>query len=87
MRTSTIGVPKEIKEQEQRVSVVPSGAFLLTEAGHTVLVEKGAGLGSGITDEEYVSAGCQLIDEAAEVWARSARPALPATMVSILLEC
>ena len=71
MRTSTIGVPKEIKEQEQRVSVVPSGAFLLTEAGHTVLVEKGAGLGSGITDEEYVSAGCQLIDEAAEVWARS----------------
>ena len=52
MRTSIIGVPKEIKEQEQRVSVVPSGAFLLKEAGHTVLVEKGAGLGSGITDEE-----------------------------------
>lgn len=71
MRTSTIGVPKEIKEQEQRVSVVPSGAFLLTKAGHTVLVEKGAGLGSGITDEEYIGAGCQLVDEAAEVWARA----------------
>lgn len=71
MRTSIIGVPKEIKEQEQRVSVVPSGAFLLKEAGHTVLVEKGAGLGSGITDEEYLGAGCQLIDDATEVWARS----------------
>ncbi|MGE4632242.1 MAG: alanine dehydrogenase [Planctomycetota bacterium] len=71
MRTSIIGVPKEIKEQEQRVSVVPSGAFLLMEAGHTVLVEKGAGLGSGITDEEYLDAGCQLVDDAAEVWARS----------------
>lgn len=71
MRTSIIGVPKEIKEQEQRVSVVPSGAFLLMEAGHTVLVEKGAGLGSGITDEEYLGAGCQLVDDAAEVWARS----------------
>ncbi|NRA76432.1 MAG: alanine dehydrogenase [Planctomycetes bacterium] len=71
MRTSIIGVPKEIKEQEQRVSVVPSGAFLLMEAGHTVLVEKGAGLGSGITDEEYLGAGCQLLDDAAEVWARS----------------
>lgn len=71
MRTSIIGVPKEIKEQEQRVSVVPSGAFLLKEAGHTVLVEKGAGLGSGITDEEYLGAGCQLLDDAAEVWARS----------------
>jgi len=71
MKVSIIGVPREIKEQEQRVSVVPSGAFLLTKAGHTMLVEKGAGLGSGISDEEYIGAGCQMIDDAAEVWARS----------------
>jgi alanine dehydrogenase len=44
------------------------GAYLLIQAGHVVLVEKGAGLGSGISDQEYVSAGCQMIDTAAEVW-------------------
>ncbi|MGE4620083.1 MAG: alanine dehydrogenase [Planctomycetota bacterium] len=69
MRTSVIGVPKEIKQQEQRVSVVPSGAFLLIKAGHKVLVEKGAGLGSGISDDEYASAGCEMIEAAADVWA------------------
>ena len=49
--------------------MVPSGAFLLTEAGHTVLVEKGAGMGSGITDDEYLAAGCQIIENASDVWA------------------
>ena len=71
MQARTIGVPKEIKQQEQRVSLVPSGAFMLTKAGHSVIVEKGAGLGSGITDEEYISAGCRIVDEAASVWAQS----------------
>ena len=68
MTMRTIGVPKEIKQQEQRVSLVPSGAYLLIQAGHVVLVVKGAGLGSGISDQEYVSAGCQMSDTAAEVW-------------------
>lgn len=71
MTVRTIGVPKEIKQQEQRVSLVPSGAFLLIQAGHVVLVEKGAGVGSGISDQEYVSAGCQMSDTAAEVWEQS----------------
>ncbi len=71
MQARTIGVPKEIKQQEQRVSLVPSGAFMLTKAGHSVIVEKGAGLGSGITDEEYISAGCRIVDEASSVWEQS----------------
>ena len=49
-----IGVPKEIKEQEHRVGLVPASAFILTRRGHTVLVQKGAGRGSGYSDEEYV---------------------------------
>lgn len=71
MSARTIGVPKEIKQQEQRVSVVPSGAFLLVKSGHSVLVEKGAGLGSGISDEEYIAAGCEIVEGADEVWARA----------------
>ena len=71
MSSRTIGVPKEIKQQEQRVSVVPSGAFLLVKAGHKVLVEKGAGLGSGIQDQEYIDARCEMVAEASEVWSRS----------------
>jgi len=63
-----IGVPKEIKTNEYRVSLVPAGAEALTQQGHTVFVERGAGLGSGFADELYVQAGAKILDTAAEVW-------------------
>lgn len=66
-----IGVPKEVKDHETRVGLVPSGATALTEAGHTVLVQAAAGAGSSIPDEDYIGAGAHIIDTAAEVWARS----------------
>ena len=55
-----VGVPKEIKPGEQRVALTPAGAHALTEAGHRLLIERGAGTGSGIRDEEYVKAGASL---------------------------
>ena len=64
-----IGIPKEIKNNENRVALPPSGVFDLTNRGHQVLVEKDAGKGSAITDEEYVAAGATIIDNAADVWA------------------
>jgi alanine dehydrogenase len=67
----TIGVPKEIKEQEQRVGLLPSAANQLTRHGHSVLVEKNAGIGSGYLDGEYVKAGAEIVDQAAEVFARA----------------
>lgn len=66
-----IGVPKEIKDKEYRVSLVPSGARTLKETGHTVIVEKGAGAGSGIGDEEYMGAGAAISDSAEGVWERA----------------
>jgi alanine dehydrogenase len=63
-----IGVPKEIKTNEYRVSLVPAGAEALTQQGHQVFVERGAGLGSGFADELYVQAGAKILDTAAEVW-------------------
>ncbi|MCX5864574.1 MAG: alanine dehydrogenase [Deltaproteobacteria bacterium] len=66
-----IGVPKEIKEKEFRVAMTPAGAMALTQAGHTVLVEQGAGAGSGITDQQYHEAGAGLAASAAEVWGRA----------------
>ncbi len=57
-----VGVPKEIKEQEQRVALLPSGAQQLVRQGHSVLVEKNAGLGSGYPDEDYRNAGAQIVD-------------------------
>ena len=63
-----IGVPREIKDNEYRVGLVPSGAEALVQAGHRVLVEKGAGLGSSFPDEEYAAAGAVLIDSAEQVW-------------------
>ncbi|WP_189016978.1 alanine dehydrogenase [Paenibacillus marchantiophytorum] len=65
-----IGVPKEIKNNENRVALTPGGASMLLGAGHQVLVESGAGLGSGFLDEDYVKEGAILIPEAAEIWAR-----------------
>ena len=67
----TIGVPKEIKEQEQRVAMVPSAAEQLVRRGHSVLVQKTAGVGSGYPDEEYVRAGAEIVDSAKEVFARA----------------
>jgi alanine dehydrogenase len=65
-----IGVPKEIKTNENRVALVPGGAATLIQAGHTVLVENGAGLGSGFEDEQYVAAGARMLG-VDEVWARA----------------
>ncbi len=66
-----IGVPKEIKNNEYRVALVPAGAEVLVEEGHTVLVETGAGMGTGIEDIEYVAAGAEIITTASEVFERS----------------
>ena len=66
-----IGVPKEIKTNENRVALVPAGSELLVGAGHTVYVEEGAGLGSGFTDEAYQKAGARLLATADEVWAKA----------------
>ena len=57
-----IGVPKEIKDDEYRVALVPAGSEILSRHGHTVLLEKGAGIGSGFPDEEYARHGAKLID-------------------------
>src|SRR5690606_22765371 len=66
-----IGVPKEIKPNENRVALVPAGVEALVHAGHKVLVEAGAGLGSGFADDAYERAGAELAGSAAEVWARA----------------
>ena len=63
-----VGVPKEVKDHETRVGLVPSGAAELCEAGHTVLVETHAGEGSSLPDEEYARAGAQIVPGAAAVW-------------------
>ena len=63
-----IGVPKEIKDHETRVGLVPSGVTALREAGHEVLVETHAGRGSSITDGEYTAGRRPILDTAAEVW-------------------
>ncbi len=65
-----VGVPREIKPGEQRVALTPAGARALTEAGHQVLVERQAGVGSGISDEDYATAGVAL-DSVEAVWARA----------------
>ncbi len=63
-----VGVPKEVKNHEYRVAITPVGAHELAEHGHEVFVEKGAGAGSQIMDEEYVAAGAKILDGADEVW-------------------
>ena len=65
-----IGLPKEVKDNEYRVGLVPAGVHELVADGHTVWVEKGAGVGSGFTDEEFVAAGARLLPTAAEIYAR-----------------
>lgn len=63
-----IGTPKEIKDCEYRVGLVPAGVEALVAAGNQVLIEKGAGLGSGIPDEAYVNVGGVIVSQAAEIW-------------------
>jgi len=66
-----VGVPKEIKDHETRVGLVPSGVAQLVERGHRVLVEAGAGEGSSISDRDYQQAGAEIVPEASEVWRRA----------------
>lgn len=66
-----IGVPKEIKDHETRVGLVPGGVITLCEHGHQVLVQAGAGLGSTIPDSDYIEAGATIVERAADVWAKA----------------
>jgi alanine dehydrogenase len=66
-----VGVPKEVKQDEYRVAMVPAGVEELTRAGHTVLIQTGAGSGSGISDEQYTANGAQIVATEAEVWKRA----------------
>ena len=64
-----IGVPKEVKNRENRVAIVPGGVKQLVSAGHKVLIERSAGLGAGIPDERYQAAGATIVNTAADAWA------------------
>src|SRR5208282_6114750 len=66
-----VGVPKEIKVREFRVGMVPAGVRALTSSGHTVLVEREAGVGSGVLDADYARVGAELVSSADEVWRRA----------------
>ncbi|HEX3649554.1 MAG TPA: alanine dehydrogenase [Pseudonocardiaceae bacterium] len=66
-----IAVPREIKNNEYRVALTPAGAHELTSRGHDVYVEAGAGIGSAIEDEEYLSAGAKVLAEADDVWSEA----------------
>jgi alanine dehydrogenase len=65
-----IGIPKEIKNNENRVAMTPAGVMHLVKEGHQVYIEQGAGMGSAFTDEEYASAGAVLVTTAKEAWAQ-----------------
>ena len=66
-----IGIPKEIKQQENRVSLLPSAAYQLTKRGHTVLVQKSAGVGTGYPDSDYAAAGAEIVETAPELFQRA----------------
>ena len=66
-----IGIPKEIKAQESRVSLTPAGVDGFKRAGHTIYIETGAGIGAGFTDEEYKELGAEVLGSAEEVWKKS----------------
>jgi len=63
-----IGVPKEIKSAENRVAATPAGVKAFIDHGHRVFVEKGAGIGSGFRDEEYVKAGARILENPEDIW-------------------
>ncbi|MEU2981255.1 alanine dehydrogenase [Streptomyces hirsutus] len=64
-----VGIPREVKNNEFRVSITPAGVHELVRHGHQVVIERGAGVGSSIPDGEYITAGGQILDTADEVWA------------------
>ncbi|HBI02819.1 MAG TPA: alanine dehydrogenase, partial [Paenibacillaceae bacterium] len=64
-----IGVPKEIKNHENRVALTPAGVNAFVQRGHQVLIENGAGVGSGFSIEDYVSQGAQIVETPGQVWA------------------
>ena len=64
-----VGVPREVKNHEYRVAITPAGVHELTRHGHDVVIEHSAGLGSSITDDEYLAAGAKILDTADAVWA------------------
>ena len=66
-----IGVPKEIKPDEYRVALTPAGTEMLAQSGHDVVIEAGAGMGSGFTDDFYESAGATILETAEEVWGKA----------------
>ena len=66
-----VGVPTEVKADEYRVGLRPVGSELLTRQGHGVLLQAGAGLGAGFTDQEYDAAGAQIVPTAEELWAKA----------------
>jgi alanine dehydrogenase len=66
-----VGVPKEIKNNENRVAMTPAGVHELTQRGHKVLIEKSAGVGSGFSDGDYQKAGAEIAEDAAKVWAQA----------------
>jgi alanine dehydrogenase len=68
---TVVGVPREIKADEYRVAMLPVGVEELTKSGHRVLVQRGAGLGSGILNEQYAAHGAEIVDSAADVWAQA----------------
>lgn len=63
-----IGVPTEIKNNENRVAMTPAGVMTLVKQGHEVYIQEGAGLGSGFTDEQYTLAGAKIVDSARQAW-------------------
>ncbi|TIC79165.1 alanine dehydrogenase, partial [Nocardioides sp. GY 10113] len=66
-----VGVPKEVKNHEYRVAITPIGVHELVAHGHQVLVEAGAGIGSSISDEDFVAAGARIVPDADATWAES----------------
>ena len=66
-----VGVPKEIKNNENRVAMTPAGVHELVVRGHQVLIQAGAGVGSGFADSDYKSAGAEIVTAAADVWSRA----------------
>jgi alanine dehydrogenase len=66
-----VGVPKEIKADENRVALIPAGADALCQAGHEVLIQAGAGAGSGFSDETYARVGAMILDDPDEIWGRA----------------
>ncbi|EWH22681.1 alanine dehydrogenase [Bacillus haynesii] len=66
-----IGIPKEIKNNENRVAITPAGVVALKKSGHQVFIEQGAGLGSGFEDVDYKAAGAEILAEAKDVWGKA----------------